>query len=605
MIVLGISGFENAMPFKRAHWTSLEEREYRMVQGHDAAAACVVDGKIVAAAAEERFTRRKHSADFPINAIEYCLATAGIALNQVDELAHAFDYSPYRAIYSLDPLTAEQYNSVFSRETLLTSLRRAFPGFPADRLVHVNHHLAHAASAYYTSGWDECLLAVIDGMGEAHSATVYRARQGSFEKLLEISANDSIGILYSLVTLHLGFDFNSDEYKIMGLAPYGDPALSFFLRSGRDAPGGRTNPDPAVAHESRPGRSRNLRCHAPLPGRAPGPSARPGDDVTDAHRDVAAALQECLDQAILHICRQAGEATGLRRLALAGGVALNCTSNGKLLSSGQFDDIYVQPAAGDDGSALGAALSRLRTSAPCGMCAWRRLSWPSGCRRRDRSRSREILGPCRPVRLPSTEAACIEAARLIQQGNVIAWYRGRMEFGPRALGNRSILADPGHPEMRNRINAMVKLREAFRPFAPAVTQEQVHQWFDVPARRGAEIHDRDRRRAPRASAVVARRHARQRHGSSANCVVAGQCRLSSTFGRGGQANRAPNGFEHQLQCQRPTNRQHADGSNRDVFDDGDRWPVPGQHFGASQTGVPRILACWIGCRQRALIRVNI
>ena len=162
---------------------------------------------------------------------------------------------------------------------------------------------------------------------------------------------------------------------------------------------------------------------------------------------------------------------------IAGGVALNCTSNGKLLSSGQFDDIYVQPAAGDDGSAFGAALWR-PTSEPCGMSPGDAFLGPAAAE--NGRRSREILGPCRPGLLPSTEAACIEAARLIQQGNVIAWYRRHMEFGPRALGNRSILADPGHPRMRNRINAMVKLREAFRPFAPAVTQEQVHEWFDVP-----------------------------------------------------------------------------------------------------------------------------
>ncbi len=218
MIVVGISGFENSVPFKKAHWPGLEEREYRISQGHDSAAALVIDGEIVAAAAEERFSRRKHTGDFPSGAIQYCLSAAGITLDDVNEIAHSFDYSPYRPMFLMDPVSAEQYRLVFSREALLEQLNRALPSFPVDRVRQVNHHLAHAASAYFTSGWDECLVVVIDGMGEAHSVTVYHALDNQLDKLEEIGANDSIGILYSLVTLHLGFDFNSDEYKIMGLA---------------------------------------------------------------------------------------------------------------------------------------------------------------------------------------------------------------------------------------------------------------------------------------------------------------------------------------------------------------------------------------------------
>ncbi|MFZ0715445.1 carbamoyltransferase N-terminal domain-containing protein, partial [Mycobacterium sp.] len=221
MNILGISGFENSMPFKRAHWPSLDEREYRISQGHDAAAALVVDGDVVAAAAEERFNREKHSARFPLRAIEYCLAEAGLALEDVDELAHGFDYQPFRQLFSLDPVASELYREVYSREALLKLAERDLAGFPADRVHHVGHHLAHAASAFFTSGFDECLVVVIDGMGEVVSATVYRGNAGRLEKLHEISAAHSIGILYSLVTLHLGFNFGADEYKIMGLAPYG------------------------------------------------------------------------------------------------------------------------------------------------------------------------------------------------------------------------------------------------------------------------------------------------------------------------------------------------------------------------------------------------
>ncbi len=224
MIVLGLSGLENSVSFKKSHWPGFEEREYRISQGHDSAAALVIDGDIVAAAAEERFSRKKHTGSFPDGAIQYCLSTAGIAPGDIDEIAHSFDYLPYRSMYVIDPVSAEQYRLVFSREALLERLNRSLPYFPSNRVHQVSHHLAHAASATYTSGWEECLVVVIDGMGEAHSATVYHALDNRLENLLEISANDSIGILYSLITLHLGFDFNSDEYKIMGLAPYGDPS---------------------------------------------------------------------------------------------------------------------------------------------------------------------------------------------------------------------------------------------------------------------------------------------------------------------------------------------------------------------------------------------
>src|SRR3989442_1748952 len=390
--ILGISGFEGAVPFKRAHLPQLDEREYRISQGHDSAAALVVDGTVVAAVAEERISRKKHTGAFPKGAIAYCLAEAGVTIDQIDELAHGFDYAPYRGIYSLDPESRDLYRQVYSREALLALVTRDFPAFPAERVHHVAHHLAHAASAYYTSGWDECLVVVIDGMGEAHSVSVYRAHDGRLDLLFQIAAQDSIGILYSAATLHA-----------------------------------------------------------------------------------------CLDRAMLHLCSHFAAATGQRRLALAGGVALNCTANGKLLCSGMFDEVYVQPAAGDDGSALGAALYRASLA---GEVRNERMPVPI-LRPGDAQRATDIAlraygDRIRVTRFDTLAQACGEAARLIADGRVVAWYRGRMEFGPRALGHRSILADPGHPEMRDRINAMVKMREAFRPFAPAVSIEQVDRWFDVP-----------------------------------------------------------------------------------------------------------------------------
>jgi len=481
MNVLGISGFENSVPFKRAQWPGLEEREYRISQGHDAAAALVIDGVPVAAAAEERFDRRKHSARFPSAAIRYCLSEAGLDVKDIDEIAHGFDYSPYRAIYSADPVTARLYREVFSREALLSLVNRDIPGFPRERVHHVNHHLAHAASTYLTSGWDECLVVVADAMGEAHGVSVFHGHSGILDKLRDMPAQDSIGIFYSLVTLHLGFEFNSDEYKVMGLAPYGDRERfrSFFEGAVQLCPDGSIGIPVLRLNRMREEREHYTATRKCLESDLI-PARRPEDDITDTHRDAAAALQDCLDKVMLHICGHFAAATGLRRLALTGGVALNCTANGRLMRSGLFDEIYVQPAAGDDGTALGAALFR---ASQAGKVQNVRLPTPFYGPAPAMGEIEAALAQFESIievrRYETTAEACHEAARLIAEGRVIAWYRGRMEFGPRALGHRSILADPGRPEMRDRINAIVKMREAFRPFAPAVTLEQVDVWFDV------------------------------------------------------------------------------------------------------------------------------
>ena len=459
----------------------MDPREYRISQGHDSAAALVVDGELVAAAEQERFSRKKHTGDFPIDAIQFCLREAGIALEDVAEIAHGFDYAPFRPLYSLDPESARLYEDVFSKEALVRQLRRYFPDFPDEKIQPVNHHLAHAASAAFTSGWDECLTVVNDAMGEVQSLTVFRFRDGDFEKLREISANDSIGILYSLVTLHLGFDFNCDEYKIMGLAPYGDPGRfrAFFENSVELRPDGSIRIPILRLNRSRAERENYLATRAYLDERLVTRRV-PDAEITQEHKDVAAALQECLDRAVLHVCGHFGEQTGMRRIALAGGVTLNCTANGKLIDSGRFDEVYIQPAAGDDGTALGAALYRAslreqvrneRMPVP--------LLGPAYAFPCIEKAIQKYAGRIAVTRFDSIEQTCAEAARLIAEGRVIAWYRGRMEYGPRALGNRSILADPGHPAMRDRINAMVKMREAFRPFAPACSVEEAHRWFNV------------------------------------------------------------------------------------------------------------------------------
>jgi len=481
-VILGLSGLANSLPFKRAHWAGLDEREYRISQGHDAAAALVVDGRVVAAAAEERFNRKKHSGDFPSQALSYCLREAGLSLRDVNAMVHAFDYAPYQELFGLEAVSSSLYETVFSKKALLSKIAHNCEHFPPSRVSQVSHHLSHAASAYLTSGWDECLTVVIDAMGETQSISIFHGNNGKLEKIREISANDSIGIAYSLVTLHLGFDFNSDEYKIMGLAPYGDPSRyeAVFREAIELRPDGTLRAPILHLNRTRDERENYLKTREWLSQNLIAPRA-PEDPITQQHCDVAAALQNCLDNAVLHVCGYFAKSTGLSRLAMAGGVALNCTANGKLRRSGLFDEIYVQPAAGDDGAALGAALYHASLN---GEVRNERFPVP-------------LLGPAytsadigqalaefeqrvAATQLHDLDAVCAEAARLIASGKVIAWHRGRMEFGPRALGNRSILADPSHPEMRDRINAMVKKREAFRPFAPAVSIEEVDRWFDVP-----------------------------------------------------------------------------------------------------------------------------
>jgi carbamoyltransferase len=481
MKVIGISGLENAVPFKRAHWPGLDEREYRICQGMDAAAALVIDGKLVAAAEQERFSRKKHTGDFPIDAIRYCLQKAGISIDEIDELAHGFDYEPYRALYRADGTSDALYDQVFSREVLLAQVRRDLPGFPESKVFSVGHHLAHAASAAYTSGWDECLVVVNDAMGEVESISVYDFHDGKLEKLRTIGANDSIGILYSLVTLHLGFDFNSDEYKIMGLAPYGDPSRfrAFFEQAVELRDDGSVRIPILKLNQSRDERENYRATRAYLDEHLV-PRRAENQSVNSVHEDVAAALQECLERVVMHVCEHFGKETGLRRIALAGGVALNCTANGKLVRSRLFDEVYIQPVAGDDGAAFGAAIYRTSLVQPIEN---RRfpvpLFGPSYNEHGVQAALRRFNGKIRWRRFDSLGDTSACAARLIADGRVIAWFRGGMEYGPRALGNRSILADPRRPKMRDQINAMVKKREAFRPFAPACTVEEAHRWFEV------------------------------------------------------------------------------------------------------------------------------
>jgi carbamoyltransferase len=478
--VLGISGLSNSADYKRCHGNPAPE-ELRIRQGLDAAAALVIDGEIVAAAAEERFTGDKQTGSFPIGAIKYCLSDHHLHIDQIDEIVQSFDFSPYEKVWRRDTASAELYDTVYSRHSFLRAVNQHFRSVDPERVHHLSHHLAHAASAYFTSGWNECLVVVVDGMGEVESATIYHAHAGKLTKLRSISAMHSIGVLYSLITLHLGFDFNGDEYKIMGLAPYGDPDRfrSFFQKAVELQPNGSIR-IPALTVNRAGADHENYRTVRNDLDTELGRRRGKDEEITDGHRDLAAALQECLERVMLHICGHFQREMALRRLALAGGVALNCTANGALVRSGLFEDVYIQPAAGDDGTALGAALYRAslrnevrNTRLPVPFFG------PASSVSEIAAALQQYQDRIQVKRFSSLQEVAAEAARWIAGGQVIAWHRGRMEFGPRALGNRSILADPGHTEMRDRINAMVKMREAFRPFAPAVSFEQAHVWFEM------------------------------------------------------------------------------------------------------------------------------
>lgn len=481
MKVLGISGLEKAVPFKRAHWPGLDEREYRITPGMNAAAALIVNGKVSVAADQERFSGKRQTGEFPIDAIRFCLAEAGVSLFEIDEVAHGFDFAPYRNLYCGDDVSTAFYDKVLSREALLTQIRRDLPEFPLDQVFQVSHPLAHAASAVYTSGWNECLVVVNDGLGEAESLSVYHFHDGEFRKIHSAGANDSIGVLYSLITLHLGFGFNTDEYKVMGLAPYGDPSRfrRFFDEAVTLCPDGSIRIPMLHLNRSRDEQMQYAITRMYLDEYLVRRRA-PGEALNTLHEDVAAALQECLERAVAHVCEHFGRKTGLRRLALAGGVSLNCMANSRLLRSQYFDEVYTQPVAGDDGTAIGAALYR---SALAGKIVNQRFPAPFlGPRYNARDIETALFrlnGKLQFRRFHSLPDTCATAARLIADGEVIAWSRGRMEYGSRPLGNRSILADPGHPAMRDRINTMLNRREAFRPFAPACTAEEAHRWFEL------------------------------------------------------------------------------------------------------------------------------
>ena len=462
---------------------------------HDSAAAWIRDGEIIAAAQEERFTRKKHDSRFPAEAVRYCLAEAGARLRDADlvvfydkpflkferliETYIAFAPRGVRSFAMAMPLWVRE--KLFQRKLLtdeLTAIDGEFRG--EGRMLFTEHHLGHAASAFFPSPFEDAVVLTMDGVGEWATTTVARGHGNQLEILREIRFPHSLGLLYSAFTYYTGFRVNSGEYKLMGLAPYGEPRFKKVIREKLidvKADGSfRLNLDYFDYC------SGLTMTNAKFDGLFGGPPRRPEERLEQRHMDVAASIQEVLDEIVLALTRSLAAETGAKNLCLAGGVALNCVSNGKVLRDGRFENIWIQPASGDAGGAVGAALAAYHlyrngprvTGGRDGMKG--AYLGPAFAQEEIEARLRTA-----GARFHVQDDACLVkmAAEALAGQKALGWFQGRMEFGPRALGARSILADPRSASMQSLLNLKVKYRESFRPFAPAVLREDVGQWFEI------------------------------------------------------------------------------------------------------------------------------
>ncbi len=463
----------------------------------DASAALVIDGQLVAAAEEERFARVKHIAGFPHRAIAYCLNAAGITPREITHIAlsrnpcarlHRKLLSVLARRPKLDHF-ANRVRNAFRLQDAKATLAWGLGVDPRDlraEVHYVEHHRAHLASAFFVSGWDEAALLSVDGMGDFVS-TMWGIGRGSQMKIMGVVPfPHSLGILYTAVTQYLGFPHYGDEYKVMGLAAYGEPThLDLFRRIVRRDGGLRFRLDLSYFTHHRDGVSMTWSEGAPVLGplysskliRALGPPREPGAPIEARHAQIAASLQAVLEEAMLALLVELYERTRVKAVCLAGGVALNCVVNGKILRGTPFERIYIPPAASDAGTSVGAAFSvwheRLRRPRAFAMeHAYWGPEWSE-------SEIREALHrQGLTARRVFFEELVETIARALAEGKIVGLFQGRMEFGPRALGNRSILADPRRPEMKDILNRRVKNRESFRPFAPSIVEEAVGEYFE-------------------------------------------------------------------------------------------------------------------------------
>lgn len=464
---------------------------------HDSAAALVAGGQIVAAAQEERFSRRKNDDRFPHQAVAYCLREAGIAPadlgavvfydKPIVKFTRILETSLAIAPRGWWPFVRSLPGWLSDKLDLRSTIRRELPGLKPDcPLLFTAHHQAHAASAYFPSPFQDAAVLTVDGVGEWATTMIARGEGNSLTFLEELRFPHSLGLLYSAFTSYCGFRINSGEYKLMGLAPYGEPRYAAAIRDSlltlHDDGSFRLNLD--YFDFLRRDRMTNDRFHR-LFGGAP---RQPAEPVTARHCDLARSIQAVTEEVMLRLARHARALTGSPRLCLAGGVALNCVANGRIRAAGIFDEIWIQPAAGDSGGALGAALAAWHERYPAKAAAARATA-PAG---RDRMHG-TLLGPgysAAEIRRQldargavyqylEDEELLATTARLLAAEKVVAWFQGRMEFGPRALGNRSILGDPRSARMQSVMNLKVKFRESFRPFAPAVLAEAAPRYFEL------------------------------------------------------------------------------------------------------------------------------
>ncbi len=463
---------------------------------HDSAAALIEDGRIVAAAQEERFTRKKHDARFPRHAIAYCLEAGHTPLEQVDHVVFydkpflkferlletylAFAPRGYQSFAMAIPVWLRE--KLFQKSLLKKEFKTFAPSYNWDqRLLFAEHHQSHAASAFFASPFDEAVVLTMDGVGEWATTSVGFGSGNHLEMRKEIHFPHSLGLLYSAFTYYTGFKVNSGEYKVMGLAPYGEPKYaSLILDRLMDVkPDGTFRLNLGYFDYCTGLRMTNRRFDELFGG----PPRRPDKLLTQRHMDLAASIQAVTEEVVLRLTRALAAETGSENLCLAGGVALNCVANGKILRDGRFRRLWIQPAAGDAGGALGAAL-----------CAYHLFR---GQPRRPveplDAMQGAYLGPS--FSQPEIEArlakvgarfSCLADTELVQTtidalvaGKAVGWFQGRMEFGPRALGARSILGDARSPTMQSVLNLKVKYRESFRPFAPSVLREDVADWFEL------------------------------------------------------------------------------------------------------------------------------
>jgi len=463
---------------------------------HDSAAALVVDGEIVAAAQEERFTRKKHDSRFPRHALEYCLAEAGISLDQVDLVAFydkpflkferlletylAFAPRGFESFKMAIPIWLRE--KLFLKDYLTGELKQHRPDFDWDeRLIFSEHHLSHAASAFFPSPYSSAAVLTLDGVGEWATSSLALGRDNRLEVIKEIHFPHSLGLLYSAFTYYIGFKVNSGEYKLMGLAPYGEPRYAGVILDkliDLKADGSfRLNLD---YFNYCVGLTMTNRKFDGLFGQSP---RTPEQLLTPFHMDIAASVQQVTEEILLRMTRAVARETGERNLCLAGGVALNCVANGKILRDGKFDGIWIQPAAGDAGGSIGAALCAYHLYKDQPRRPHRGLDGMRGSYLGPQFEQSEL-----ELRLRAAGAhfSVVDDAEVIAQAadalvaqKALGWFQGRMEFGPRALGARSILGDPRSPGMQKLLNLKVKYRESFRPFAPAVLREDVSDWFEL------------------------------------------------------------------------------------------------------------------------------